>query len=190
MGARWYKDGKFDLKANTFLDTASCIDHLIDLGYTKPGMIGLKGRSAGGLVAGDAIVSPLSKADVVIAHVPFIDPIYDMIDDSVPWTAYEWSEWGNPETNTSILDAMVAYSPYHNIVDMDVDGPAVYVSSGVNDPRVPFWEPLKFVAKLRTRNSGDRPILMRVDYGGHFSAHASLATSEWIAFLISQIKLY
>ncbi len=90
MGYQWYQLGKYEHKMNTYLDTKACISFLVEKGVTKRGMVALKGRSAGGIVAGNAIVDQDSLADVVIAHVPFIDPVYDLLDSTVPWTAYEW----------------------------------------------------------------------------------------------------
>ncbi|KAJ2999080.1 hypothetical protein HDV02_003610 [Globomyces sp. JEL0801] len=189
MGASWYMKGKYEFKENTFLDVQSCINFLVDKGRVDPNVIALKGRSAGGLIAGDAIVSKSykHKPAAVVAHVPFIDPIYDLIDETVPWTAYEWTEWGNPR-NETILKAMIKYSPYHNIRKGDI--PAVYVSSGVEDPRVPYWEPLKFVAKLRTVSEStiEKPILMRVIPGGHFSSSNLEEAAEWISFVISSLS--
>ncbi|KAH6570375.1 hypothetical protein BASA50_003017 [Batrachochytrium salamandrivorans] len=205
MGSAWHTDGKFENKGNTFTDTRRCLEGLVNAGYSKPGSIALKARSAGGLIAGNAISWKWETTDLmvkaVIAQVPFVDPIFDLLDESVPWTAFEWFEWGSPE-NYTIFKSMMQYSPYLN---MQVGPqPAVLVTTGLTDPRVPFWEPAKFVAKLRTfkTNEEDRnrpqhrvntssPLLLRVYPAGHFSTMDETTRVnelvEWYSFLLHQI---
>jgi len=166
LGAKWYLDGKYENKINTFRDTQDCIDGLISLNITSNGKVGLMTRSAGGLIAGYAINHPRNLA-VIVTQVPFIDPIGDMIDEDVPWTSYEFSEWGNPKKNSSILAAMLDYSPYHNIKSREY--PAIMVTAGIKDSRVPFWEPTKFVAKLRASNLKTKNLILKVNEEGHFS---------------------
>ncbi|KAK6091059.1 ribosylnicotinamide kinase, variant 2 [Batrachochytrium dendrobatidis] len=204
MGSQWYKDGKYEAKINTMSDTRKCIQELVKLGYSKPGAIALKARSAGGLIAGSAISwiwedqTPMVNA--IVAQVPFVDPIFDMLDESVPWTAFEWFEWGSPK-NYTIFKAMMQYSPYLNI--KSGNHPAVMVTAGMEDPRVPFWEPAKFVAKLRTYKTNEisigsnyltseaTPLLFRVYSTGHFSSMDEDARikelTEWYSFLLCQI---
>eukprot|EP00842_Homolaphlyctis_polyrhiza_P002919 jgi/Hompol1/3628/HPOL_003308-RA len=191
------QQGKFDDKSNTFKDTRACLKALVDLG-------------AGGLIAGNAISWKQdgvgAAADAIVGMVPFIDPIHDLIDPSVPWTAFEWFEWGNP-ANKTIFDAMLAYSPYENIATGSQ--PAVMLTAGIQDPRVPFWEPIKYAAKLRrhktnegigTTNASNQaaaaalattPLLLRVYEAGHFESMDSRARAEeladWYTFIIAQI---
>ncbi|KAJ3322621.1 hypothetical protein HDV06_002835 [Boothiomyces sp. JEL0866] len=183
VGRNWYLNGKYEKKKNTFLDVQRCIDYLVSLNKVNPNCISLKGRSAGGLVAGNAIISNFftTKFETVIANVPFIDPIYDMLDETVPWTSYEWTEWGSPH-NSSILQAMLEYSPYHNIRTNSF--PAVYVSCGLADSRVPYYEPLKFVAKIRSfKNDNHSPTIIKIEKEGHFMNQRGKI--EYLAFVIS-----
>ncbi|KAJ3332081.1 hypothetical protein HDU76_001344 [Blyttiomyces sp. JEL0837] len=141
MGRAWYLEGKLTKKKNTFTDTLECIEHLIKKGYTSAGSVAVLGRSAGGLIAGTAINhwSWFDRARnnknafvrAVVAQVPFVDPINDMIDISVPWTAYEWSEWGDPRESRDIFEAMMDYSPYMNIKNNSFF-PHIYISGGFN----------------------------------------------------------
>ncbi|KAJ3276078.1 hypothetical protein HDV01_006248 [Terramyces sp. JEL0728] len=186
LGRNWYLNGKYEKKRNTFLDVQRCIDYLVSTRIADPDCISLKGRSAGGLISGNAIISNFfsTKFESVIAHVPYIDPIYDMIDETVPWTSYERTEWGTP-FNSTILDAMIEYSPYHNLRPHKF--PAVYVSCGLEDSRVPYYEPLKFIAKLRnTKKSREKPIIIKIERGGHFMNNRG--TVEYLAFVISNSK--
>ncbi len=185
LGAEWYEHGKYDKKENTFIDVQTCAKALIEYGISDPKSLIFKGRSAGGLVSGSAMnwkYEGSSLFKVIVAHVPFVDPTYDMHKAHVPWTPYEWFEWGNPNDD-KILQAMLKYSPYLN---MDSSSPpALYVSSGLEDSRVPFWEPIKYVAKWRSL--GHDRIMLRVNKGGHFisSIHES---AEWIAFVVDIIE--
>jgi oligopeptidase B len=194
MGSSWYIDGKYELKKNTFSDVKQCIIGLISHGLARKDSIAFKGRSAGGLVASNAMTWMEKEATLlkaVVAHgkylviiVPFNDVLYDMHDRKVPWTAFEWYEWGNPNDNL-IVKAMEGYSPYLNIKNQKI--PASYISGGLLDSRVPFWEPLKFIAKWRgvlTRN--DAPLLLRLTDQGHFISSTS-ESAEWITFVLANI---
>jgi oligopeptidase B len=136
------------------------------MNIASKGKVGLWTRSAGGLIAGYAI-NHFKNIAVVVTQVPFIDPIGDMIDETVPWTSYEYFEWGNPAKNASILAAMMGYSPYLNIKSQKY--PAIMVTAGFKDSRVPFWEPTKFVARLRASNHSSQNIILKVNEEGHFS---------------------
>nr|KAJ3423162.1 hypothetical protein HK105_001288 [Polyrhizophydium stewartii] len=196
LGAWWYTQGKYESKANTFADTRGCLMGLIDQGFAREGSIALKGRSAGGLVAGDAIRWMRDGrgpyANVVIAQVPFVDPIADLVDPSVPWTPFEWFEWGSP-LNKTIFDAMLRYSPYLNI-EPGLQ-PAALVTTGLHDPRVPFYEPAKFVAKLRefkpAATHESAPLLLRVYGAGHFSSQDGTSRiqelADWYSFVLKFI---
>ncbi|KAJ3109071.1 hypothetical protein HDU97_009189 [Phlyctochytrium planicorne] len=169
-GIGWYLDGKYENKRHTMDDSLACVGAVERL--SRGGGVVLLGRSAGGLVAGTAVKWGLFgrygkgkvKGDArnleggrvrgVVAQVPFVDPVGDMIDPLVPWTAFEWYEWGNPLTTPSHLTSMLQYSPYHTLSKSFIP-PNVFISSGLNDPRVPFYEPLKFAAKIRSLRSSD-----------------------------------
>lgn len=189
MGTKWYLDGKFEKKINTILDSRACVEGLVNMGIADANFIALKGRSAGGLIAGNAMTwkdkrgRPILKA--VVAHVPFIDPIFDMIDYSVPWTPFEWDEWGNPKDKV-ILDSMRKYSPYHLIAPQKI--PFTYVSCGMLDSRVPYWEPMKFVSKWRFTNPDSSNIINRINQKGHFISDTE-ETAEWIAFVITALAI-
>ncbi|KAJ3163779.1 hypothetical protein HDU88_006271 [Geranomyces variabilis] len=194
LGPAWYTGGKYAEKHNTLDDVGSCLRALVDRGVTKAGRVAFHGRSAGGLVAGHVVnnygwadgksANPNAIVRCVVAQVPFIDPVGDMVDESIPWTPYEFFEWGNPITNATIFHAMRAYSPYGNIPSAP-GFPALYVSTGLADPRVGFWEPIKWVAKLRTRyeDSRQKELVLRVGDGGHFSGDKA----EWYAFVVYQL---
>ncbi|KAJ3031158.1 hypothetical protein HDV00_008492 [Rhizophlyctis rosea] len=199
LGGRWYTDGKFEKKENTFADVRTCIEGLVEGGWTERGRVGVKVRSAGGLIGG-VVVNRLGWEEgeegegyvkVVVAEVPFVDPVLDMSDESVPWTAFEWYEWGNPLTNTTILSAMLSYSPYYNIKNQSF--PSVMVTGGLADPRVPYWEPTKYVAKLRAHQTNPRvadgisgaPVVLRISGAGHFESEDGM--TEWYAFLLGEL---
>ncbi|KAJ3287899.1 hypothetical protein HK104_008411, partial [Borealophlyctis nickersoniae] len=211
MGGAWYTSGKYADKKNTFLDVRDCMDALVRMGVTSRGKIAVYGRSAGGLVAGNvvnrwgwlegSVGSDEGYASVIVAQVPFVDPVLDMIDETVPWTAFEWYEWGDPRTDRTILNAMLVYSPYHNIPTGPL--PAIMVTAGMEDPRVPYWEPTKYVAKLRAHKTNpppslpsslggqagrDTPLLLRVTDAGHFASSGDeklKGIAEWYAFVMT-----
>ncbi|KAI8809182.1 prolyl oligopeptidase family-domain-containing protein [Cladochytrium replicatum] len=200
LGARWYENGKGSLKQNTFEDVRRCLEDLVERGYTKAGRIVFKGRSAGGLVAGTVAERYAGLVRAVVAQVPFVDPVADMIDVSVPWTAYEWDEWGDPVNNRTIFEAMLDYSPYHNIerfLDASGSVPDVYVTAGIEDSRVPYWEPAKYVARLRNwiserSGGGGRMgrVFLRVLEGGHFGGgDVDEETAEIFAFILVSLGM-
>ncbi|KAI9017021.1 prolyl oligopeptidase family-domain-containing protein [Gaertneriomyces semiglobifer] len=199
MGAAWYTSAKYETKNQTFADVEDCLTGLIDLNITRAGSIAVVGRSAGGLCVGDVIsrLGWVKKGDssegyvkVAVAHVPFVDPVHDMIDPTVAWTAYEWYEWGNPQESKAILDAMLAYSPYENVPPVE-RLPAVFVTGGLADPRVGYYEPLKYVAKLRTRGA-HADVLIRIHNNGHFGGSSDddswRQLAEWYAFVITALN--
>ena len=164
MGRQWYEAGKFDQKPNTFTDFIACAEFLVETHVTAPKRIVARGRSAGGLLMGTiANLRPDLFAGVV-AEVPFVDVVTTMLDASIPLTVPEWEEWGNPQ-NPQHYAVMKAYSPYDNVEAKSY--PQMLVVAGFNDPRVQYWEPAKWVAKLRFTATSDR-ILLRTDLGsGH-----------------------
>ena len=165
LGRRWYLDGKLMNKRNTFDDFLACADHLVALGYAAPDRVAVRGGSAGGLLVGAAMTLRPDSINAVIAEVPFVDVISSMSDPSLPLTITEWEEWGDPRQEPA-ASYMLAYSPYDNVAARAY--PALYVTAGLNDPRVSFHEPAKWVAKLRAVGTGSRPLLLRTEMGaGH-----------------------
>jgi oligopeptidase B len=166
MGRHWYEDGKFEHKPNTFTDFVAGAEHLVARGYTSPDRLVARGGSAGGLLMGAVANLRPDLFRAVIAEVPFVDCVTTMLDDTLPLTVTEWEEWGNPVTDPDIYRIMKSYSPYDNV---DAKGyPALLVTGGLNDPRVQYWEPAKWVAKLRATKTDDRPLLLKMEMGaGH-----------------------
>ena len=166
MGRRWYLDGKFEKKRNTFSDTVACARHLIDGGWTTPEQLGLRGGSAGGLLVGATLNLAPDLFGAAVAQVPFVDALNTMLDPSLPLTVTEWEEWGNPAESEAIYREMRSYTPYENI--RPTEYPAIFATAGLNDPRVGYWEPAKWVLALRDQTTGSHPILLHVDLGaGH-----------------------
>ena len=166
MGRRWYLDGKFDRKRNTFDDLIACARHLVDEGWTEPSSLVIRGGSAGGLTVGAALNAAPELFAAVVAEVPFVDVVNTMLDESLPLTVTEWEEWGNPAADEAAYRTMQAYAPYENVAEHAY--PSVLATAGLHDTRVGFWEPAKWVQKLRDATTGDRPILLWTDLGaGH-----------------------
>jgi oligopeptidase B len=165
MGRGWYEDGKFLNKANTFTDFIACAQHLIDKGYTSKSRLAIRGRSAGGLLIGAVLNARPDLFACAVAQVPFVDVLTTMLDETLPLTVNEYEEWGNP-SELEYYQYMKSYSPYDNVVPGS--HPAMLVTGGLNDPRVSYWEPAKWVAKLRAVEQGDAPILLKTQMGaGH-----------------------
>jgi len=168
-GRRWYLDGKLNKKKNSFLDFIACGRHLVAEGYTREGKIVAIGRSAGGLLMGAvANMAPELFAGIV-ADVPFVDTINTMCDPDLPLTPPEWLEWGNPIKNAKAFHYMLSYAPYENIAAQRY--PAMLIEGGLTDPRVTYWEPAKWAAKLRANYTGGGPILLHTNMSaGHSGA--------------------
>lgn len=166
LGWGWFQDGKRFTKKNTFTDFVACAETLIAQGYGRAGNIVCEGRSAGGLLMG-AITN--MRPDLwagVIAGVPFVDVLNTMSDVSLPLTPPEWPEWGNPLEDAQAYDYIASYCPYSNIAQKAY--PAVLATGGLTDPRVTYWEPQKYVAKLRPHSTSNRPVLLKMNMGaGH-----------------------
>lgn len=166
MGRRWYTGGKFEQKRNTFTDTIACARHLIAEGLTTTDQLGLRGGSAGGLLVGATLNLAPELFGSAVAQVPFVDALNTMLDPSLPLTVTEWEEWGNPATSEAIYREMRSYTPYENIQPSAY--PSILATAGLNDPRVGYWEPAKWVVALREQSTSDRPILLQTDLGaGH-----------------------
>ena len=166
LGRRWHLDGKEQAKRNTFTDFVACARHLCELGYTTPEQLGIRGGSAGGLLVGAVLNLAPDLCGAAVAEVPFVDALNTILDPSLPLTVLEWEEWGDPLHDPDVYLYMKTYAPYENV--QAVPYPAVLATAGLNDPRVSFWEPAKWVARLREVSTGDRPILLKTEMGaGH-----------------------
>jgi oligopeptidase B len=168
LGRRWYEDGKLLHKRNTFTDFCACADHLVEQRFTSHPRLAIRGGSAGGLLMGAVVNLRPDVAAAVVAEVPFVDCLTTMFDPDLPLTVGEYEEWGNPEDAASYA-YMRSYSPYDNAVPGR--HPALLVTAGLNDPRVGYWEPAKWVARLRDSADGEAPILLKTELGaGHGGA--------------------
>lgn len=169
MGRHWYEDGKFAAKTNTFDDLIAAGHALIDDGVAAPDAIAIRGGSAGGLLVGAALNRAPELWAAVVGEVPFVDALNTILDPSLPLTVIEWEEWGNPVESPEIFDVMAGYSPYENIPAVAL--PPVLATGGLHDPRVGFWEPAKWVARLRDETDGivgAGPFLCKTEMGaGH-----------------------
>ncbi len=180
MGRKWYEDGKFLHKQNTFTDFIACAEHLIQANWTSPEYLAIEGGSAGGLLMGAVVNLRPDLFKAVVANVPFVDVVTTMLDASLPLTAIEWDEWGNPEDKT-FYDYMKSYSPYDNVEAKDY--PAMLITAGLNDPRVAYWEPAKWTAKLRELKTDNNLLLLKTNMGaGHGGASGRYERLKEIAF--------
>jgi len=167
-GKLWYEDGKFLKKQNTFSDFIACSEELIASGWVSSDALAISGGSAGGLLMGAVMNARPDLFHAVLARVPFVDSINTMLDDTLPLTVTEYDEWGNPN-DPEYYHYMKSYSPYENITE--VAYPQLLATAGLNDPRVGYWEPAKWVARLRAHTTSDAPILLRTNMGaGHGGA--------------------
>lgn len=168
MGYQWYLDGKLDKRTNTFNDFVDVANHLVDQRYVSAGNISISGRSAGGELMGAAAIQAPELWRSVNLGVPFVDVLNTMLDASLPLTPPEWKEWGNPIESQADYELIQSYSPYDNIEKREY--PPMFVSGGLNDPRVTYWEPAKWTAKMRHDKTDDNLLVMRINMGaGHFS---------------------
>ncbi len=166
LGRDWYEQGKLALRTNTFNDFVDVARHLVDEGLATPGRIVIRGGSAGGELMGAVVNQAPELWGAVAAHVPFVDVLNTMLDESLPLTPGEWPEWGNPITDKDAFELIRSYSPYDQLARGDY--PPMLVTGGLNDPRVTYWEPAKYVAKLRTLKTDDDPLVLKTNMGaGH-----------------------
>jgi oligopeptidase B len=190
MGRGWYEDGKFLNKTNTFTDFIACASHLIEEGYTSPSSLAIRGRSAGGLLIGAVVNTRPDLFSCAVAQVPFVDVVTTMLDETVPLTVTEYEEWGNP-ADVEYYEYMKAYSPYDNVKADHY--PAMLVTAGFNDPRVSYWEPAKWVAKLREMNPHHSQLLLQTEMGAGHSGPSGRYES-WreeafvTAFVVSRLQ--
>jgi oligopeptidase B len=168
-GWGWFLDGRKDKKPNTFTDFIACAEHLIAEGYATKGKIAAYGGSAGGMLMGAVANLRPDLWGGIIAAVPFVDVLNTMSDTSLPLTPPEWPEWGNPIEDAAAYDLIESYSPYDQVAAKAY--PPVLATGGLSDPRVTYWEPAKWVAKLRDYKTGDAPILLKINMeAGHGGA--------------------
>ncbi|HEU4962116.1 MAG TPA: S9 family peptidase [Sphingomonas sp.] len=166
LGQQWYHDGKLTKRTNTFTDFVDVAKGLIERGYTAKGRIAIAGRSAGGELMGAVVNSDPDLWGAVIADVPFVDVLNTMLDETLPLTPGEWPEWGNPITDKAAFELIRSYSPYDNVRAQVY--PPLFISGGLNDPRVTYWEPAKWAAKLRATKTDDNVLLLKTNMGaGH-----------------------
>jgi oligopeptidase B len=166
LGYQWYLDGKVMKRENTFNDFVDAAKGLIERGYVAKGRITASGRSAGGELMGAVANQAPELFGAIVAHVPFVDVLNTMLDDSLPLTPGEWPEWGNPITDKAAFDCIRSYSPYDNIQAKAY--PPMLYTGGLNDPRVTYWEPAKMVAKLRAMKTDQNLLLLKTNMGaGH-----------------------
>ncbi|MEL6341600.1 MAG: S9 family peptidase [Myxococcota bacterium] len=189
MGRRWYDHGKKEHKMNTFTDFIACAEHLVASGWTRPERLAISGASAGGLLMGAVTNMRPDLFNAVVAQVPFVDVVSTMLDDSLPLTVTEYDEWGDPN-DVAVFERMMSYSPYDNVTAQAY--PAMLITAGLNDPRVSYWEPAKWAARLRERSISGAPVLLKIHlgagHGGKSGRYGIIEDYSWIfAFVLKQL---
>ena len=192
LGYHWYESGKLERRVNTFNDFVDVARHLIETGYVAQGRIAIAGGSAGGELMGAVVNQAPELWGAVAAHVPFVDVLNTMLDASLPLTPGEWPEWGNPIEDKAAFDLIRSYSPYDQLVARAY--PPILVTAGLNDPRVTYWEPAKYVARLRSLKTGASPLLLKTNmgagHGGKSGRYDSLyEVAEEYAFMLWSLGL-
>ena len=181
MGRAWYEDGKVLKKKNSFTDFIACAEYLIEKGFTAKEKLAIYGVSAGGLLVTSCMVMRPDLYKAVIAKVPFVDVINSISDPTIPLTTHEYDEWGNPVDNKEHYAYMLSYSPYDNL--RATNYPNLLLTGGWNDPRVPYWEPAKFAAKLRELKTDDNLLLLKTNFhAGHAGSSGRYDYLKEIAF--------
>jgi oligopeptidase B len=166
MGRRWYDDGKLFRKQNSFSDFVACARHLVETGWTTPEHLVAEGASAGGLLMGAVVNQAPELFGGVVAGVPFVDTLTTMLDASLPLTVTEYDEWGNPEADAAVYDYVAGYAPYDNVAAADY--PPILAETSLNDTRVLYVEPAKWIARLRATAVGRQDFLLRTEMSaGH-----------------------
>jgi oligopeptidase B len=179
-GYHWYTDGKLEKKTNTFKDFIAAGEHLVAKGYTRRGNIVANGGSAGGMLMGAVANMAPDLFLGIIADVPFVDVLNTMVDDTLPLTPPEWPEWGNPITSVEEFQRILSYSPYENVERKPY--PHIFAYGGLTDPRVTYWEPAKWVARLRERNTSNRLVLLQINMeAGHGGASGRFEALKEVA---------
>ena len=190
LGHGWYQDGKLAKRTNAFNDFIDAARGLIGLGYASEGAIAAEGRSAGGELMGAVVNQAPELWGAIIAGVPFVDVLNTMLDDELPLTPGEWPEWGNPITDKAAFDLIRSYSPYDNVEAKHY--PPMLIMGGLHDPRVTYWEPAKWAAKLRATKTDDNLLLLKTEMGaGHGGKSgrwdALKEDAEAYAFVLAQM---
>jgi len=192
LGRRWYEQGKMLSKINTFTDFVACADYLVTAGYTSPDRLAARGGSAGGLLMGAVANLAPDRFRAIHASVPFVDPLTSILDPDLPLTVVEWEEWGNPLADPEVYAYMKSYSPYENVAVRDY--PAILATTSLNDTRVLFVEPAKWVAALRHVGAGrgGRSVLLKTEMSaGHGGVSGRYQSWRELAFeygwIISEI---
>lgn len=181
-GWRWYVDGKLTKKKNTFGDFIAAARHLVAEGFTSEGAIVAHGGSAGGMLMGAVVNMAPDLFAGIVADVPFVDVLNTMLDGTLPLTPPEWHEWGNPILDRAAFDYIRSYSPYDNVAAKDY--PPILALAGLTDPRVTYWEPMKWVARLRATMTGGGPVLLRTNMGaGHGGASGRFDRLDEVALI-------
>jgi oligopeptidase B len=190
LGRAWYEDGKLLHKRNTFTDFIDCGEHLVAQGYTSPERLCAMGGSAGGLLVGAVVNMRPDLFAAAVAAVPFVDVVTTMLDASIPLTTFEWDEWGDPRER-GYYEYMLSYSPYDQVARQDY--PAMLVTTGFHDSQVQYWEPAKWVAKLRAMKTDERPLVFKTEMeaghggrSGRYERYKNQALTY--AFLLSNVR--
>jgi oligopeptidase B len=191
MGRAWYDNGKLLNKKNTFTDFINCSEFLIKEKYTSKDKLCIMGASAGGLLMGAVVNMRPDLFKAVVANVPFVDVITTMLDESIPLTTGEFDEWGNPKLK-EYYDYILSYSPYDNVAEKNY--PAMLVLTGLHDSQVQYWEPAKWVAKLREKKKGNNILLLKTNMeAGHGGASGRFEKFKEVAleyaFLLDQLNI-
>jgi oligopeptidase B len=190
LGYQWYLDGKLDRRTNTFNDFVDAARGLIAQNYTRAGNIAIQGGSAGGELMGAVVNSDPELWGAVVADVPFVDVLNTMLDDTLPLTPGEWNEWGNPITDRAAFEYIRSYSPYDNVRAQAY--PPMLITGGLNDPRVTYWEPAKWAARLRATRTDDNLLLLKINMGAGHGGQSGRWTrlreiAEAYAFFLTQM---
>jgi len=192
LGRNWYLQGKMEERTNTFNDFVDVGRGLVEMGYTAEGQISASGGSAGGELMGAVVNQAPELFGAVVSHVPFVDVLNTMLDTSLPLTPGEWPEWGNPIESKAAFTHLLSYSPYDQVIAQDY--PPMLVTAGLNDPRVTYWEPAKWVAKLREYKTDNNILLLKTNmgagHGGRSGRWEGLReTAEEVGFILWQLGI-
>jgi oligopeptidase B len=190
LGYQWFLDGKLTARTNSFNDFVDVAKGLVAHGYARPGKIAAQGGSAGGELMGAAANQAPELFGAIVADVPFVDVLNTMLDDSLPLTPGEWTEWGNPIEDKAAFDLIKSYSPYDNVTAQAY--PPMLITGGLHDPRVTYWEPAKWAARLRERKTDSNLLLLKINMGaGHGGKsgrwNALHEVAEAYAFVLTQV---
>jgi len=177
LGRGWYEAGKASQRMNSFRDFIDTAEHLIDRGYTRAGDISIASGSAGGKLMGAVANMRPELWRAVVAHVPFVDVLNTMLDSSLPLTPIEWPEWGNPIEDPEAFRTIRAYSPYDNVAEQAY--PPMLVTCGINDPRVTYWEPAKWVARLREKKTDSNLLIFKTNMGAGHAGKSGRYAALW-----------